>query len=104
MLQSQPNEGHLFAPIDSGRLVEDPAMLNKMAKLATYPLPRDLLPMAGRIHFDYMVDAYVWVLAPVTCHSWLEICRVGKSTSFVAQNRAKEYCDATGVTPREDGF
>jgi hypothetical protein len=34
----------------------------------------------------------------------LEICRVGKSTSLVAQNRAKEYCDATGVTPREDGF
>jgi hypothetical protein len=102
--KSCTTEGHLFAPIDSGRLVEYPAMLNKMAKLAAYHLPRDILPMAGRIHFDYMVDAYVWVLAPVTCQSWLEICRVGKSTSLVAQNRAKEYCDATGVTPREDGF
>jgi hypothetical protein len=94
----------LFEPIDSGHLVEDPAMLNKMAKLAAYHLPRDILSMAGHIHFNYMVDAYVWVLAPVTCQSWLEICRVGKSTSLVAQNRAKAYCDATGVTPREDGF
>jgi hypothetical protein len=55
-------------------------------------------------HFDYMVDAYVAVLAPVTCQAWLEICCVGKSTSHVAQDRAKEYCDTTGIAPREDAI
>jgi hypothetical protein len=87
--KSCTTEGHLFAPINSGPLVENPVKLNWMAKLAAYHLPCDLLPMAGRIHFDYMVDACVGVLALVTCQSWLEICRVGKSTSLVAQNCAK---------------
>jgi hypothetical protein len=44
------------------------------------------------------------VLAPVTCQAWLEICRVGKSTSHVAQDCAKEYCDTTGIAPREDAI
>jgi hypothetical protein len=58
-------EGHLFAPMDSGPLVDDPTMLNWIAKLAAFHLPHDLFPMAGCIHFQYMVDAYVAVLAPV---------------------------------------
>jgi hypothetical protein len=84
-----------FDGVDSGLSSDnDPSTANS----------HDIFPMAGRIHFDYMVYAYVAVLAPVTCQAWLEICRVGKSTSHVAQDRAKEYCDTTGIAPREDAI
>jgi hypothetical protein len=53
---------------------------------------------------SHQADAYVAVLAPVTCQAWLEICRVGKSTNHVAQDRAKEYCDTTWIAPREDAI
>jgi hypothetical protein len=73
-------EGHLFPPMDSsGPLVDDPTMLNWMAKLAAFHLPHDLFPMEGCIHLDYMVDAYVAVLAPVTCQAWLEYAVLGRA-------------------------